>query len=416
MNRHFRFYRHVFRKVCPRIYAGRIRSEMKHVLFRQSIHVPVLAGMVCLASCRKKETVQLPPPIVVVETLAPRSVPLSTEIIGRLDSPENVEVRARVEGFVDKVHFTEGTDVEAGAALFSLDRKPYEEKLAAAEGSLAEAHASLNRYKQDVERLSPLAARQAIPRQDLDHAQAAVESAEALVVSAKAKVESAKIDLGYCDVAAPIAGRIGARQVSMGTLVGKGEPTLLATISRLDPIWFYCNVSEVEYLHAEAKARLTGREISSLPVSLILPDGSAHGEKGKFVFIDRAVDPKTGTLRVRAEFANPAKILKPGMFGRIKVDLGEKSDCIVVPERALVELQGKSFVWVVNADGTGSQKMVVTGERAADGIIVSEGLGAGEKIIVEGLQKVREGAPVKALTAAEMAALKAKAAKETPAH
>jgi len=223
------------------------------------------------------------------------------------------------------------------------------------------------------------------------------------VESAKAQVESATIDLGYCDVRAPISGLIGAKQVSVGELVGKGQPTLLATISTLDPIWFYCAVSEVQYLKAENEVRRTGKQIAELPVSLILANGSVHPAKGKFVFIDRAVDVKTGTLRVRAAFANAEKLLRPGMFGRIKVDLGVRPDSILVPERAVAELQGKSFVWVVGSDNKTSQRAVKVGETIGSNVLILEGLKPGDRIVVEGLQKVREGAMVNPMTAAEAA-------------
>src|SRR5204862_4424252 len=177
------------------------------------------------------------------------------------------------------------------------NKTPFEERLAAANGMVAEAKAALNKYDKDVARLSPLAEKRAIPQQDLDNAVASVEVGKASVLSAKARVESAILDLGYCDVRAPIGGLIGAKQVSVGDLVGKGQPTLMATMSTLDPIWFYCAVSEAQYLKAETEVRRTGKQVAELPVTLILTDGSVHPAKGKFVFIDRAVAVKTGTLR-----------------------------------------------------------------------------------------------------------------------
>ncbi|MGC3957271.1 MAG: efflux RND transporter periplasmic adaptor subunit, partial [Verrucomicrobiota bacterium] len=189
-------------------------------------------------------------------------------------------------------------------------------------------------------------------------------------------MQSAQLDLGYCDVRAPLSGLIGAKQVSIGELVGKGQPTLMATNSTLDPIWFYCSVSEVQYLAAEAKVRTTGRQIAESPVTLLLADGSEHAEKGRFVFIDRAVDVKTGTLRVRAEFANHAKLLRPGMFAPIRVDLGTRPDSIVIPERAVVELQGKNFVWVIGPDDKATQRAVKLGDPVAGGVLILEGIGA----------------------------------------
>lgn len=357
-----------------------------------------------LCGCKKAATALPPPPIVEVMEVVATNAALSAEIIGQLDSPQNVEVRARVEAFVDKMLFIEGTEVKEGDPLFKLDDKPYLERLAAAKGMLAEAKAALNKYEKDVARLQPLAAKRAVPQQDLDNAVASVDVGQAGVLSAQARVESAQLDLGYCDVRAPMSGLIGAKQVSIGDLVGKGQPTLLVTMSTLDPIWFYCSVSEVEYLAAESKIRASGRQLAELPVSLILADGSVHPDKGKFVFIDRAVDIKTGTLRVRAEFPNHAKLLRPGMFGRIRVNLPVRPDSILVPERAVVELQGKNFVWIISPDNKANQRPVRVGEQVGENLLINEGLKAGERIVLEGLQKVREGAEVKAMTTRELAA------------
>ncbi len=369
-----------------------------------------------LCACKKPEIAVPPPPIVEVMEIVPSEVRLSTTLIGQLDSPQNVEVRARVEGFVDKMPFKEGEQVQQGQVLFELDQKPFLERLAAANGALGEAKAALNKYQKDVDRLTPLAQRKAIPQQDLDNALASVDVGEAGVITAKAKVESAQLDLGYCVVKAPITGLIGAHQVSIGELVGKGEPTLLATISTLDPIWFYSNVSEVDYIKAEAKGRAIGRDVATLPLTLVLADGLEHPDQGRFVFIDRAVDVKTGTLRVRAEFPNKEKLLRPGMFARIRVDLGTSKDSIVIPQRALVELQGKNFVWVITPENTASQRPVKIGELSESNIVILEGLKLGERIVVEGLQKVREGTPVTAMTAAQIAAANsAPAAGDKPA-
>lgn len=368
-----------------------------------------------ISACDKPESAAPPPPVVEVMEIATAEVPLTTTLIGQLDSPQNVDVRTRVESFVEETHFTEGVEVKKGDLLFVLDKKPFEERLAAANGALAETQAALRKYEVDVKRLLPLFEKNAIPKQDLDNALAAVEVGKANVATAQARVESAQLDLSYCDVTAPITGLIGAKQVSIGDLVGKGEPTLLATMSTLDPIWFYCNVSEVEYLQSKEKSKLTGRNVEEVPLTLILPNGKEHSDQGKFVFIDRAVDTKTGTLRVRAEFPNDEKLLRPGMFARVRVDLGKRKDAIVVPQRAVTQLQGKNFVWVVADDGVASQRLVEAGEQVGSDLLVTDGLKAGERIIVEGVHKAREGAPVTAMTAQQMAARAgAPAAKGTP--
>jgi RND family efflux transporter MFP subunit len=361
------------------------------------------AAVFFMAGCAKPEVAPPPPPVVQVLEVAPTNAPTSVEFIGQLDSPQNVEIRARVEAFVDEMPFTEGTEVKKGDLLFKLDDKPYQERLAAANGALAEAKAALNKYEKDVARLKPLAEKRAVPQQDYENAVASVDVGKAAVVTADARVQAAALDLGYCEARAPVTGLIGARQVSIGEFVGKGQPTLLATISVLDPIWFYCNVSEVAYLRADEETRRTGKRVQDLPVSLVLASGAVHPEQGKFVFIDRAVDSKTGTLRVRAEFRNADKVLRPGMFGRIKVDLGARADSILVPERGVVELQGKSFVWVIGGDNKASQRPVQVGRQYNDQLLITEGLKPGERIVIEGLQKVREGAVVQPMTATQLA-------------
>jgi membrane fusion protein (multidrug efflux system) len=320
--------------------------------------------------------------------------------------------------------FQEGVGVKKGDMLFVLDKKPFEEKLAAAEGSLAEAQAAVAKYQADVNRLTPLAEKKAVPQQDLDNSRAALDMGKANVLTAQSRVESARLNLGYCEVRAPITGLIGAKQVSIGDLVGKGEPTLLATISKLDPMWFYCNVSEVDYIQAQDKSHQLGREIDTLPLTLILANGKAYSEPGKFVFIDRAVNTKTATIRIRAEFPNPERepiakpdpavkpdsiaqpdrILRPGMFARVRVNLPKKPDCITVPERAIVELQGKSFVWRVGKDNKVSQQGVTRGEQVGPQIIINEGLKPGDRIVVEGINKLREGMPVQIFDAAAKSA------------
>jgi membrane fusion protein (multidrug efflux system) len=377
------------------------RSSAPHVLIFSSLLM--VSSLAVLCGCKKKEAAAPPPPVVEVMEIKTTNAPSSVEFIGQLDSPQNVDVRARVEAFVDKMLFTEGTEVQEGQPLFKLDDKPFQEQLAFAKGMLAEAKAALNKYDKDVARLTPLAQKKAVPQQDLDNALASVDVGKASVVSAQAKVDAAILDIGYCDVRAPVKGLIGAKQVSIGDLVGKGQPTLLATISVLDPIWFYCNVSEVEYIHAQSEVQRTGKRVEDLPVGLILANETKHPDQGKFVFIDRAVDPKTGTLRVRAQFANAQKILRPGMFGRIKVDLGTRPDSIAVPERAVTEMQGKNFVWSVGSDNKVTQRTVKVGGQLGENLLILDGLKPGERIVVEGLQKVKEGAPVEPKTAAQLA-------------
>ena len=387
-----------------------------HQALARAVCPIVLLATLCLSGCKKPALAVLPPPIVEVLTVTPSEVPLNATIIGQLDSPQNVEVRARVEAFVDEMRFTEGIEVKKGDVLFVLDKKPFEEKLGAAKGALEEAKAALKKYQTDVARLLPLVEKKAVPQQDLDNSLASVDIGQANVLSAQSRVETAQLNLDYCEVLAPMTGLIGAKQVSIGDLVGKGEPTLLATMSTLDPIWFYCNVSEVSYIKVKEWSRTSGKDLFSLPLALVLADGKEHPQPGAFIFIDRAVDVKTGTLRMRAKFPNPDQILRPGMFARVRIDLGTRKDCLEVPERAVVEIQGKTFLWVIGQDGTASQRSVKVGEPNGSNVIIAKGLEPGERVVVQGLQKVRQDAPVNAKTRAEMAAMQAApAAKVQPA-
>ena len=358
--------------------------------------VAVVLAMAVIPACNKVEPPPpMPPPLVQVREVTKSKIERTATFIGKLDSPQNVQVRARVESFLEKILFVEGEEVKAGAPLFELDKKPYEDKLAAAKGVLADAQAALAKSNIDVPRLTTLVSQNAAPQRELDAAVTSKQMNEANVASALAKVKSAELDLGYCDVSAPLAGRIGAKEVSVGSLVGKGEPTLLATISQVDPIWFYCSISEVDYLQAEKLAREAGRKMGDLPVTLILADGSELPEPGKWVFVDRVVDATTATIRARAEFPNSRKALRPGMFARVRISLPSEEGGILVPERAVVELQGRSFVWVIGAENKATQRAVVVApNRIGPDAIVTQGLEVGEKIVVEGLQKLREGAPV----------------------
>jgi RND family efflux transporter MFP subunit len=374
-------------------------------------------ALMAMPGCKKPETAAPPPPpLVQVMEVTKEKIQRYATFIGQLDSPQNVEVRARVESFLDQILFIEGSEVKEGDPLFVLDKKPYEEKLAAAKADVAHASAALSKGKLEVDRLTPLVASGASPEKELDTAKTMLEISEADLQSAEAKVKSAEFDLGYCEIKAPLSGRIGATQVPVGSLVGKGEPTLLATISQMDPIWFYCSISEVDYLKADRLATEAGRKMGELPVTLILADGAEHPDQGKFVFVDRVADVTTATIRARVEFPNSRQALRPGMFGRIRISLPAKEDSILIPERALTDLQGKSFVWVIDSENKARQRGIeVAEDRLGSNAIVLKGLELGERIVVEGLQKLREGAPVQPMAKEKIAVPEAKAETPSPA-
>lgn len=354
---------------------------------------PAAAGAVALlgvAGCKKPALPPPPPPVVEVLEIKESEIPVTSLLIGQLDSPQNVEIRARVEAFVKTIAFTEGANVKKGELLFELNEEPFVEKLTAAEAALRKAQA-------DLARMEPLRDTGAVSKTDLDKAVAALETSTAAVEAAKARVESAKLDLGYCKVLAPIDGLIGAKEVSVGDLVGKGEPTLLATMSSLSPIWCYSNIAEADYLKVRNRTKGLGIDLGKLPLTLILANGEEHPEKGKIVFFDRAVSVTTGTMRMRSEFPNPTELLRPGMFARVRIDGGTRKG-IQIPERATVMIQGRTFVWIVGQDQTVSQREVTLGAAAPAGVTVTEGLKPGETIVVEGTHKLRQGMPIAAAT------------------
>ncbi len=353
-----------------------------------------------LGGCKPQNAPELPPPPVQVAEVLVTDVPLFAEYVGQTEARANVDVRARVEGFIKSITFREGSVVREGQILFQIEKEPIEQRFYRAKANLAEAEAALSKAQADITRYTPLVEKRAIPRQDLENAQAFEKQALAAVAAGKADLRQAEIDLSYTDVTAPVTGLIGAKQADVGSLVGGFNESLLATISPLDPIWFNANVSEVDYL--EATRFISAREIKewndtgrgSRPVRLILADGTEHPQTGKFIFMDRAIDTKTGTLRLRAEFGNPDDRLRPGMFGRIRVLLTMHTNVVLVPQRALQEIQGAFNVFKLDEDNKAVFSPVKPGARVGSLWIVEEGLKPGDKVVVEGLLKVRDGASV----------------------
>lgn len=354
--------------------------------------------LVFLAACGDKQapsagTVE---PAVQVTAVVQRDIPQYVEYVGQTESPVSVEIRARVEGYVQEVSFVEGSQVKEGDLLFVIDPKPYQEKLARAKGKLAEAQAQYLRAKGDLERFRPLAKMQAIPQRDFDQAEALEKAAQAQVEAAQADVNAAELDLGYTQIRSPVSGRIGATAARVGSLVGRGEPTLLATISNTDRIWVSFGISEVEYLKFQKWRQERPQGAQDFKIELLLADGSVHPDPGKVNFADRSIDPKTGTLKVRVEFPNPQGVLRPGQFGRVRILLGEQADVLVVPVSAVQEIQGTYSVFVVDAEQKASFRPVKLGLKFGNVWSVEEGLKVGDLVVIEGVQKIKDGMKVKA--------------------
>ena len=356
--------------------------------------------MICLvlaAACSKKEAPPPPaPPEVQVAEVTQNDVPISIELVGATLGSEDVEIRARVEGYLVSMNFTEGSFVKKGQLLYRIDPQPFEAALAEASANLSTARARVDKSNNDVARLTPLAKQQAVSQQEVDNAVSAQEAAQAQVAAYDAKVAKAKLDLAYTTIASPIDGLIGTTQKKVGSLVAGGE-TLLNTVSQINPILFRCAIAEAEYLRLARRGAVRDKsENKKFGVELLLADGSVHPHKGRLDSVERAVDPTTGTLSGQFSFPNPERILRPNQYGRARIVTDVKQAAVLVPQRAVQEIQGLYSVMVVKPDETVEQRMVKVGERVGNLWLIDSGAKPGEKVIVEGIQKVRPGVKVSA--------------------
>jgi membrane fusion protein (multidrug efflux system) len=355
-------------------------------------------GLLAAACGEKKEAVAPPPPEVLVSEVVRRDVPVEMELVGQTRGFEDVDVRARVEGFLEEVRVPEGSFVRRGTPLYRIDRKPLEASLANEQAELATAQARYAKAQNDVKRLRPLAAKQAVSAQELDNALAFEDAAKSQVAARQAAVERASLDLGYTSVAAPIDGIVGTSLVKAGSLVGRGESTLLTTVSRVDPILFRAGMGEAEYLRIarraeELRAAHGGKKI---PIELVLADGTVHPHTGVLDFVERAIDATTGTLTLQFQFPNPGALIRPGQYGRARFILESKPNAMLVPQRAVQEMQNLYSVVVVTPDNKVEFKTVKMGPRSGSLWVVESGLQGNERIVVAGLQRLRDGMVVAA--------------------
>jgi membrane fusion protein (multidrug efflux system) len=360
--------------------------------------VVVLATSV-MAGCKKPSEPTPPrPPEVYVVSVVPKDVPVYLELVGQTEGYQDVEIRARVEGWLESVNFAEGSFVRKGDLLYQIDRKPLEAALAQAQADNATAKARLEKTTNDVTRYTPLAAKQAVSQQELDDARSAQQAARTQVDATAAAVEKAALDLSYTRITAPINGLIGSTLAKAGNLVGHGDATLLTTISQIDPIIFRVGIAEADYLRVTkrfperiGKAQKKGKG----NIELTLADGTVHPYNGRVGVVDRAVNPATGTLGMQLYFPNPDSVLRPGQYGKARAVLETKIGALVIPQRAVQELQNIFSVAVVTPDNTVAFRNVKVGERIAGGLwVIDEGLKPGEQVVAEGLQRIRDGMTV----------------------
>jgi membrane fusion protein (multidrug efflux system) len=350
------------------------------------------------AACEKPAPPPTPPTEVYVTDVVQKDVPVYLELVGQTQGFQDVDIRARVEGFLESVNFREGSLVRKGSLLYQIDSKPFEAALAGAKADQATAEARLEKAKNDVTRYTPLAAKQAVSQQELDNARAAQDAATSQVEAAKAAVDKAALDLGYTKITAAIDGLVGITALKPGNLVGRGESTLLTTISQIDPILVRVAATEADYLRysKEQSGRQTGESPVSSGITLTLADGSRYPQTGKVDSVDRAVDPTTGTLGIQIRFPNPDLLLRPGQYTRARLLLETKSNALLVPQRAVQELQNLTSVAVVDASNKVAFRTVKAGLRVGSLWVIDEGLKPGEKVVSEGLQRIQDGMTVSA--------------------
>jgi membrane fusion protein, multidrug efflux system len=365
----------------------------------------VLCAAWLLASCGKDPSPAAaaggapPPPEVGVVVVAPRAVGLVTELPGRLEASRVAQVRARAAGILQQRLFREGSDVKAGQLLFRIDAAPYRAAVQSAQAALARAQANLGQTTAQVERFRPLVEANAISKQEFVNAVAAQKSAQADVAAGQAAVQTARINLGYADVTAPIAGRIGRALVTEGALVGQGEATQLAVVQQIQPMYvnFTQPANEVLRLRRALAAgqlqRASGTEAAS--VRIVLEDGSEHPQPGRLLFSDLSVDPTSGQITLRAEVPNPQGLLLPGMYVRVRLEQAQADNAITLPQQAVTRSSQGDSVMVVGADGKVAPRPVKIGSAQGGQWVVLDGLKAGEQVMVDGFQKLRGPGPVK---------------------
>jgi len=341
-----------------------------------------------------------PPPEVTVQTLATQTVPLYTDLPGRTAAYRVAEVRPQVSGIVLKRLFTEGSEVQAGQQLYQIDPSTYQAAVQSAMADLAKARATAKSVEAKAARYADLVKINAVSKQDYDDAVASLDQAKADIMVAQAAVDTAKINLEYTKVYAPISGRIGKSAITEGALVTANQTTPMSTLTQLDPIYVDVSQSSSDLMRlrqAVSAGLLQKGQADQAPVTLTL-DGStqAYKHNGQLQFADVTVDETTGAVQVRAVFPNPDKELYPGLFVRARVEQGVRENALLVPQRATVRLpDGSAAVWVVGADNKVATRPVQTAQAVGDAWLINSGLQAGERIVIEGLQKIRAGAEVR---------------------
>lgn len=374
------------------------KSVVGHRWLSISVIVVIVAVIVVLLVTLRHKPQAQPLPVVETGSVITEDVNIYGEYVGRIRAQQLVEVRARVEGYLESMLFEEGTYIKKGQPLFIIDPTIYRANMMKAKANLNKAKAAEEKAKRDLERIRPLYEQNAASRLDLDNAVAAYETAKADVVVSEAELSLAQQTLSYTTVTSPISGYISERNADIGTLVGPGGKSLLATVVNSDTVRIDFSMTSLEYLKSRSRNVNLGQRDESRTwdpyVTITMADGSVYPYRGLVDFADPKVDPKTGTFSVRAEMKNPEHALLPGEFTRVKLLLDVREDAIAVPSRAVEVEKGGAYVYVVRPDSIVERRFIETGPELDNTIVVERGLDAGENIIVEGYHKVKNGMKV----------------------
>jgi membrane fusion protein, multidrug efflux system len=358
-------------------------------------YVAALLLTTCLVGCKQKEEApQQAPPEVEVTEVTQRNVPIYREWVAQLNGRYNAQITPRVQGYLLQQDYRDGFFVKKGQLLYQVDPHAFEVAIAQAKAQVAEAVANLSNADTNVARDRPLAAQSAIPQKQLDTDIATQAASQAQLDAAKAQLAQAQLNLSWTKVYSPIDGIAGISSAQIGNLVG--TTTVMTTVSQVNPIWAYFNISEADYLsRAEMFYQLiSGKRVASPVLDFIQADGTTYPKKGKIVLVNREVTSQTGTIQLVAEFPNPDAILRPGGFGRVRFLVATNENAMVVPQQAVIEIQSMYTVAVVEPGNKAAFRVVKMGDRVGTDWIVAEGLKPGDQVIVQGYMKVREGTPV----------------------
>ena len=375
---------------------GMRRISLSRIL-RCSAFVGSCLALLLAAGCGKEEkAAPPPPPAVELSEVVRKDVPVYSEWVGTTDGLVNATIQAQVTGFLVKQNYREGELVKKGQVLFEIDPRTFQAAVDAAKGSMAQAEARWETAKANLQRVRPLAAKNAVSQKDLDDNIGAELSTRAAVENAKAQLDTAQLNLGFTRVDSPVDGIAGIAKAQIGNLVGPGQIQELTAVSTVNPIKAYIAISEQEYMKFRRKQGVKTAESSAeaIPLELILADGTVYPHKGRVALADRQVDVKTGTIRIGALFPNPGNLLRPGQYGTVRATMETKKGALLVPQRAVTEVQGKFLVAVVGADNAVELRPVTPAERVGSMWVIDKGVNPGERVVVEGVQKVKTGVRV----------------------